>query len=207
MRVPEDEEKSDGVAKKGGIGCGALVVIIVVGTFLVGAITNGSGGDNRPVESPSAKVAESPQTVASETAAPSSDPITEPSPSLVVDPASAAYRAQISSQAKELEDSFSRMSILTNDPKILDNNWRASLIMELAIWKVTLTNAQRLAVPDGYTNFHAKYLDALSKFDGAADTIASGTDNFDADQTLDGIYMVKEGRELLQEALNILPPA
>lgn len=171
--------------KKAGIVGAVLLAIVVLGSLA------DSGEEITPTESPAAAASVAPSP--SEPPAPTSDPTV------------VAYRAQMSEQMGTLGESMGRFAELSQEPKLLDEEWRMSLAIELGTWMAAHTEVQEMTPPAGYEAFHGKYTEALAKLNDAAGHIASGLDNVDVEQINAGSAEIGEASQLLQEARAIMP--
>jgi hypothetical protein len=135
-------------------------------------------------------------------------PATDDSARTSGDVASAAgqtdYRAAVSQQYNEIQQSVDRFGSLMAHPKITDLNWRTEVHLQLATWRQTYREAQQLTPPPELEDVHQKYLESLAKFDGAADDVTSALDNPDITRFRDAATKMTDGVQLIQEVMPLL---
>jgi len=95
------------------------------------------------------------------------------------DNAGSAYFGQVHEEAGALGASLGRMADLCRSPLPQDRNWQAEVALELAMWKATYTDAQKLQPPAGWSEWNDRWLAQLASLDTAADEFASGIDHSD----------------------------
>jgi hypothetical protein len=116
------------------------------------------------------------------------------------------YRATVSRQYNDIQQSVDRFGSLMARSKITDLDWRTEAHLQLATWRDTHREAQQLTPPPELEEFHRTYLEGLAKFDSAADDVSSALDNPDvarfhaaATKMTDGVQLIQEVMPLLQK--------
>ncbi len=189
------------------------VGIAFIGFLVIIAIINcatGTEGQNEPSESPAAAATSTaPSASASAQVAPSESPtLAEPNQKSEPSGATAeeqAFAATIVHQSKTMADSFRRFAELAHDPKFFDDTWKLNVAVELATWRTTYSEAQKLTPPSAFEPMHQKYLDGLSKFNDASVHVAQGIDDLDPDALGTAAQKIQDGNQLIQEATAMLP--
>jgi hypothetical protein len=116
------------------------------------------------------------------------------------------YRATVIKEHDDIAQSYNRFRGLMSNPLPTDMNWRTSVQLQLATWRRTNAEAQKLSPPPDMTEFHQQYLAGLAKFNGAADDITAALDAepMDMSQFDSGVAKLTGAIQLLQGAMPLL---
>ena len=79
-----------------------------------------------------------------------------------------AYVATVRRQVTLLVGSLQRVDGLFDEPRVDDDAWISQLTAELTLWQILYGEAQEIAAPSEYADFHERYLEALELLDSAA---------------------------------------
>ena len=104
---------------------------------------------------------------------------------------------QIQQESRDVGASLRTFSVLAETPRIGDDDWTLQLATQLAIWKTTYEDAQKLQAPDEWRGWNQRYIAVLSRSDRAAGEFASGIDQRNADLIYEaGAEIQQAGQEL-----------
>lgn len=92
------------------------------------------------------------------------------------------YVSEIQSQSGTLGASMNRFQGLAARPEIFNDDWKLSLVKELAIWQIMYGEAQKLQPSARFSGVQECWVGALGELNGAASDIASGLDHSDVDK-------------------------
>jgi hypothetical protein len=92
------------------------------------------------------------------------------------------YVSAIKSQAGTLGASMNRFHDLAVRPEIFNDDWKLSLVKELAIWQIVYGEAQKLQPSARFSALQGCWVGALGDLNGAASDIASGLDHSDVEE-------------------------
>ena len=115
------------------------------------------------------------------------------------------YTNELHLQTEELGGSLTHFRELTSNPQINDENWRLKVATTLAIWQVIYSEAQAMTPPPSLQGFHAKYVEALGRFDSAADDLANGIQNHDQELIDRASDKIHEANMLMADAQTQIP--
>lgn len=189
-----------------------IVILVGIFLFLCLALAATSGGNKPKTDTASSQAqavtVKEPTPTKEPTAAPTPKPTNTPIPTATpvkgLTAAEEAYRMKVVSQTDALAKSFSRFAVLCNNPKFFDSGWKIDVAMELALWKVSYTEAKKWTPSARFQKFHDKYISALAQYDSAANDAADGIDDIDSSLIQRAINKTNEGSRLLKEATELL---
>jgi hypothetical protein len=102
----------------------------------------------------------------------------QPAPADIV--AEVAYRAQLMRYMNDLAQSLTEWTALTNNPHILDEQWRTKVVDQLTTWKTVYSEITLLSPPKRWAAVHSGLVGALANLDSAADDYQRGLNEADA---------------------------
>ncbi len=173
-----------------GIATGLMIVIrrrlagLILAIVLIGSLI-ACGGTNTP---PASSMPES--TAGASSAAPATT-------------GTPGYRATVIKEHDDIAQSYNRFRGLMSSAQVTDTTWRTSVHLQLATWRETYSEAQKLTPPPELADFHQKFLAGLEKFNSAADDIAGSLDSesMDLSKFDSGTVKLTDGIQLLQGAM------
>lgn len=114
------------------------------------------------------------------------------------------YTSAVSAQCRTMRASMDRFADLSTNARLFDSTWRRNIVIELATWQFTYSQAQKLTPSPKFDKMHSKYLQALSFYSVAADDIAGAIDDLDVKRLESAYKKVQSGNGALAEAADML---
>jgi CTP:molybdopterin cytidylyltransferase MocA len=91
------------------------------------------------------------------------------------------------------------------EPRFLDDSWKADVTAEYASWKTGYQHAQDMTPSERYAATHQRYLAALEVAANTADDYADGLANLDLASIQAGTAKIQRAQQLIVNALAEMP--
>jgi hypothetical protein len=115
-----------------------------------------------------------------------------------------AYFEEMTPIFQRLSQSLPRAADLMANPEIFSDDWKMALAVELAIWKSAYQEAVTITPPASLADVHAEIIESLRLLDEAADDMATGIDEFDADKIELANAKIQLANEHINEATRLI---
>lgn len=120
-------------------------------------------------------------------------------------PAEVAYAAAVRSEVQTMATSMSTFGQLVASPKLGDQTWTIVVATQLAIWRQTYAEAQKLEAPPSFARTHERYLTALANLNAASYDFAKGVDNLDASLLNKAGQEIQTADDAMVQAVALMP--
>jgi len=171
----------------------AILVIVAVTAIWVGVAIFFDSQIN-----PSSRT-ESLTTTQTQTTSPTTTSTTEPSLTH-----EQAYAAAIADHAYRVSDTITQLSELMINPQMGNDTWASQVKAELATIQSLYDEVTQMSTPVSMVGIHYTYLQAMSLYQAASQSIAQGIDELDANLINQAIAEINAGTQLLNEAIALL---
>jgi hypothetical protein len=91
------------------------------------------------------------------------------------------YVLEVAEKGMTIAEALSAVGELLMDARLLDQDWKTELAVQMALIQMTHEELQEMDVPQGMAEFHEAVLAGTQDCHDAMDYAASGLDNLDLD--------------------------
>ncbi len=172
----------------------AILVIIAVTAIWVGVAIYFDSQINPSSRTESITTTQT-QTTTSPTATPTTGPSLNPEQ---------AYAAAIADHAYRVSDTITQLSELMINPQMGNDTWASQVKAELATIQSLYDEVTQMSTPVSMVGIHYTYLQAMSLYQAASQSIAQGIDELDVNLINQAIAEINAGTQLLNEAIALL---
>jgi hypothetical protein len=86
------------------------------------------------------------------------------------------YLSGVETQARSVTDAGNRLSLIAEDPRVLQPSWRRGIRDELVSWRGFLDDAEGLCAPQELADVHERYIAGMERIVAAGDYLIQALD-------------------------------